>query len=106
MDWLTETRVSYDTVAAPYADLLRGALDHQPLPRGILALFVELVRDAGGPVADLGCGPGRLTGHLRGLGIEAFGVDLSPVMIEVARREHPGLRFDVGSMTDLGLPDA
>ncbi|GAA3544805.1 hypothetical protein GCM10022222_30590 [Amycolatopsis ultiminotia] len=27
-------------------------------------------------------------------------------MIEVARRDHPGLRFEVGSMTDLPLPDA
>ena len=27
-------------------------------------------------------------------------------MIEVARRDHPGLRFEVGSMTDLDLPAA
>jgi len=106
MDWLTDTRDSYDTVAASYADLLRDALERQPLPRGVLALFAELVRDTGGPVADLGCGPGRLTAHLRDRGVDAFGVDLSPAMIDIARREHPGLRFDVGSMTDLHLPDA
>jgi SAM-dependent methyltransferase len=105
MNWLTATRDSYDTVAASYADLLRGAVDRQPLPRGVLALFADLVRDTGGPVADLGCGPGRLTAHLRDRGVEAFGVDLSPAMIDIARREHPDLRFDVGSMTDLDLPD-
>jgi SAM-dependent methyltransferase len=27
-------------------------------------------------------------------------------MVRVARRDHPGLRFDVGSMTDLALADA
>jgi ubiquinone/menaquinone biosynthesis C-methylase UbiE len=27
-------------------------------------------------------------------------------MIDVARRDHPGLRFEVGSMTDLRLADA
>jgi hypothetical protein len=27
-------------------------------------------------------------------------------MIDVARRDHPGLRFEVGSMTDLPLADA
>jgi hypothetical protein len=27
-------------------------------------------------------------------------------MIELARRDHPGLRFEVGSMTDLDLPAA
>jgi SAM-dependent methyltransferase len=38
--------------------------------------------------------------------VDAFGIDLSPGMIEVARREHPGLRFDVGSMPRLALADA
>ena len=35
----------------------------------------------------------------------AFGVDLSPEMVALARRAHPGLRFDEGSMTALDLPD-
>ncbi|MGG7570251.1 class I SAM-dependent methyltransferase [Streptomyces sirii] len=38
--------------------------------------------------------------------MDAFGIDLSPAMIEVARRDHPDLRFGVGSMTDLDLADA
>lgn len=38
--------------------------------------------------------------------MDALGINLSPGMIEVARRDHPGLRFEVGSMTDLDLPDA
>ncbi|MGC5364857.1 class I SAM-dependent methyltransferase [Streptomyces sp. DT24] len=60
----------------------------------------------GGPVADVGCGTGRIAGHLRELGLDAFGIDLAPRMIDVARRHHPGVRFDVGSMTDLTLGDA
>ncbi|MGQ5262081.1 class I SAM-dependent DNA methyltransferase [Micromonospora sp. ZYX-F-536] len=104
--WLDDTRTSYDTVAASYADLLRDALAGEPFQRGILALFAELVRAQGnGAVADVGCGPGRLTGYLHGLGLDAFGVDLSPAMIEMARRDHPSLRFEVGSMTRLDLPD-
>jgi SAM-dependent methyltransferase len=96
--WLDDTRTSYDTVAVSYADMLRDALADEPFQRGLLALFAELVRAQGnGPVADVGCGPGRLTGHLRGAGLDAFGVDLSPAMIDVARREHPGARFEVGS---------
>ncbi|QLQ35442.1 class I SAM-dependent DNA methyltransferase [Micromonospora robiginosa] len=105
-DWLADTRTSYDTVAADYADLLRDALAEEPFQRGILALFAELARARGsGPIADVGCGPGRLTGHLHRLGLDAFGVDLSPAMIEVARRDHPGLRFEVGTMTCLDLAD-
>lgn len=105
--WLADTRTSYDTVAAGYADQLRDALAGYPYLRGALAAFADMVRAAGGgPVADVGCGPGHVTAHLHELGVDAFGVDLSPGMIEVARREHPGLRFEVGSMTDLDLPDA
>ncbi|MFD0022238.1 class I SAM-dependent methyltransferase [Streptomyces sp. NPDC058382] len=104
--WLADTRASYDTVAADYADQVRDLLDRSPHERAALALFADLVRTAGGgPVADVGCGPGRITAHLSGLGADAFGIDLSPAMIEVARRDHPGLRFEVGSMTDLDLAD-
>ncbi|MFH8610973.1 class I SAM-dependent DNA methyltransferase [Streptomyces sp. NPDC018029] len=106
-DWLADTRASYDTVAASYAELTRHILDESPEERAILALFTDLVRAQGsGLVADVGCGTGRITGHLRELGLDAFGIDLSPGMIDVARRHHPGVRFDLGSMTDLTLDDA
>nr|SBO92619.1 methyltransferase [Nonomuraea gerenzanensis] len=98
--------MAYDTVAADYAELLRDELDGKPLDRAMLAAFAELVRGpAAGQVADLGCGPGRVTAHLHALGVDAFGVDLSPEMIAVARKSHPGLRFEVGSMTALDLAD-
>jgi SAM-dependent methyltransferase len=104
-DWLTDTRTSYDTVADSYADQLRDGLDGQPYLRAALALFAELVRGSG-PVADVGCGPGHVTAHLHESGLDAFGIDLSPAMITAARREHPGLRFEVGSMTELPLANA
>ncbi|GIE97580.1 class I SAM-dependent methyltransferase [Paractinoplanes rishiriensis] len=107
MDWLEDTRRSYDTVAVSYADMLRDALAGEPFQRGILGLFAELVRAAGnGPVADVGCGPGRITSFLRGIGLDAYGIDLSPGMIDVARSDHPGVCFEVGSMTSLDVADA
>lgn len=104
-DWLADTRTSYDTVAESYAGQLRDALGGMPYVRAALALFADLVGTAG-PVADVGCGPGHVTAHLRDLGVDAFGIDLAPAMIDVARRDHPGIRFEVGSMTGLDLPDA
>ena len=105
--WLEDTRASYDTVADSYAEQTRHLLDETPEERAVLAMFADMVRvQGGGTVADVGCGTGRITAHLRQLGVDAFGIDLSPGMIAVARREHPGLRFDVGSMTDLALADA
>lgn len=102
--YLRATRDSYDTVACDYELLLRDELAGKPLERAVLAAFAEGA-DGAGPVADLGCGPGRVTAHLGALGVDAFGVDLSPGMIEVARRTHPGLRFEAGSMTALELDD-
>ncbi|HEY1823940.1 MAG TPA: class I SAM-dependent methyltransferase [Trebonia sp.] len=105
--WLADTRASYDTVADSYAGLTRHLLDETPQERAVLASFADMVRaQGGGTVADVGCGPGRITAHLRQLGVDAFGIDLSPGMIAVARRDHPGLRFDLGSMTELALADA
>lgn len=105
-DWLRDTRTSYDTVAESYADLLRDSLDAEPFLRAALRLFAESVRaGGGGPVADAGCGPGYVTAHLHALGLDVFGIDLSAGMIGVARRDHPGLRFALGSMTRLGLAD-
>ncbi|MFB7326252.1 class I SAM-dependent DNA methyltransferase [Streptomyces sp. NPDC056190] len=103
---LGTTAEAYDAIAVRYADLVRDELDALPLDRAVLAAFAELARTTGpGPVAELGCGPGRVTAHLRNLGLEVFGVDLSPVMIDIARETHPDLRFEVGSMDALDLAD-
>ena len=117
-DFLRHTRASYDAVAVDYAEWLRDELAAKPLDRAILAAFAELVGAAGaagaagavgaagpGLVADIGCGAGRVTAHLNELGLPAFGIDLSPQMIAVARQAYPGLRFEVGSMLTLDLPD-
>jgi SAM-dependent methyltransferase len=104
--WRSDTRSSYDTDAAGYAEKVTGLLEASPFLRASLALFADLVREAGGgPVADVGCGPGYVTRHLNDLGVDAFGIDLSPEMIAIARRDHPDLRFEVGDMTDLDLAD-
>ncbi|MGC3860351.1 class I SAM-dependent DNA methyltransferase [Micromonospora chersina] len=102
-NWLTETRAAYDTVAVDYARLIPDVLEG-PLDRGMLAAFAELV-GPGQPVLEAGCGTGRISAHLRGLGLDISGVDLSPGMLDVARRDHPELRFEVGSMTALDIPD-
>ncbi|MEV2244589.1 class I SAM-dependent methyltransferase [Streptomyces sp. NPDC049970] len=105
-DFLRTTRASYDVLADEYATRSRGELAAKPIDRAVLTAFAELVlADGGGPVADVGCGTGRVTGYLNTLGVDVFGVDLSPGMLAVARRDHPGLRFEEGSMLGLDLPD-
>ncbi|MFF9040281.1 class I SAM-dependent methyltransferase [Streptomyces sp. NPDC014892] len=105
-DVLRATREAYDAAAATYAQLFHDSLRERPLERALLSAFAEMVRVTGeGRVADLGCGPGHVTAHLAELGLAAFGIDASPAMIELARRAHPGLRFDVGSMAASDIPD-
>lgn len=99
-DHLDDIRTSYDTVATSYAELVRDGAVGEPESFDVLA---KLAGDR--PVLDVGCGPGRTTGLLAARGLQVIGIDLSPGMIEVARRDHPALDFRVGTMTGLDLPD-
>lgn len=112
--FLTATRAAYDTVASSYARIFADALAENPYDRAVLGLYAELVRAraAGGGghggrgrVVEVGCGPGRITAYLASLGLEVRGIDLSPGMVAEARRRHPGIGFEVGSMTSLELPE-
>jgi SAM-dependent methyltransferase len=104
--FLDDTRAAYDSVAADYAKRFQAELTGKPMDRALFSAFAGLALAAGGgPVADIGCGPGHVTAYLNELGVPAFGIDLSPEMVAVARRSYPGLRFDQGSMTGLDLPD-
>ncbi|WP_328696666.1 class I SAM-dependent methyltransferase [Streptomyces sp. NBC_00342] len=105
--WLADTRTSYDTVAAGHADQVRTLLAEKPHERAALALFAELVRaTCGGPVADVGSGSGLITAHLRGLGADAFGIDLSPAMIEVVGAWLDEAGFAVEAQTTLSSAES
>ena len=105
-DFLAATRTFYDAIAEDYAEHFRDHHVGKALDRGLLGVYADLVGPDGGTVADLGCGPGRITGYLASLGLDVFGLDLSESMLGIARRENPGLRFRQGSMLDLDVPDA
>ena len=102
---LETVRQSYDRVADAYVELAMGRLEEEPWLRAVLGAFAESVRGLG-PVLDVGCGPGTVTAHLAGLGLDASGVDLSPRMVEHARRQYPDLTFSVASATELDLAPA
>ncbi|GGJ20976.1 class I SAM-dependent methyltransferase [Streptomyces brasiliensis] len=105
-DFLRTTSTSYDTIAKEYTALHPDGLAHHPLDRNLINIFAELVTaNSTAPVADLGSGPGYIAARLHALGVPVFGIDVSPGMAALAREAHPELRFHVGSMTDLDLPD-
>ncbi|WP_026412359.1 class I SAM-dependent methyltransferase [Actinomadura oligospora] len=105
--YVSATAAAYDAVATVYTEFVQGVLDDQPLDRAVLAAFAELVRASGNTTAvEVGCGPGHMTAHLRELGLDAFGLDIAPAMIDIARAAYPGLRFDLASMDAVDAPDA
>ena len=105
-DVLGATSEAYDAAAPAYAKSVQDVLRKSPLDRAMLEVFAEVVRTSGNArVADLGCGPGYVTAHLDELGLAAFGVDASVAMIALARQACPGLRFEIGSMARLSIPD-
>lgn len=105
MDERTNTQTSYDRVAEAYAAQMADELAHKPFDRALLDRLAADVGD-GGPICDLGCGPGQVARYLHDRGAAACGVDLSSAMVATARRLHPGLDFQQGDILDLvAMPD-
>ncbi len=67
------------------------------------ARFVDAMVGRGASILDAGCGPGRVGGRLAELGHRVVGVDLDPVLIAAARRDHPSATWLVGDLADLHL---
>ncbi|MGW4809149.1 class I SAM-dependent methyltransferase [Kitasatospora sp. NPDC004272] len=102
-----EVGPAYDGVAELYATLFRGELAGKGAELAAIRQLVAAppVAERGLPVGDLGCGPGEATELLAGLGVRAFGLDLSAGMLaqaRLARPQHPFLR---GTLTALPLAD-
>ncbi len=93
---------SWDPIASWYAGWVgrEGGRFHRLL--AIPALMRLLAPARGDRILDLGCGPGVLAPYLAAAGATMVGIDLSPRLIAVARRNHGKLaRFMVGDATRL-----
>lgn len=106
---LDTVRESYDRVADNYAHMVLttgfGDIRRHPWLKAAIDAFADTVGGLG-PVLDVGCGPGTVTAYLAERGLDVSGVDLSPRMIDNARRLHPECRFSVASATELDLAEA
>jgi ubiquinone/menaquinone biosynthesis C-methylase UbiE len=99
-------RDAYDTVAMDYATHLPDTRAEAALDLAMVDAFADVVTsgDYAG-VLDAGCGAGRMSRYLAERGCLVQGVDLSPGMVAMARRDHHELVFTVGSLTDLPCSD-
>ncbi len=95
-------RTSYDAVATAYADSLLTELAGLPFETWLLDRVAAHAE--GGPVVEVGCGPGHVTAYLAEAGADATGIDLSPGMVEEARRRFPEGVYEVGDLRKLMRP--
>jgi ubiquinone/menaquinone biosynthesis C-methylase UbiE len=102
-------RSVYDSAASAYVRFVGTELNdatEDAIDRAVLVAFVELVRSSQlGPVADLGCGPGRVAGQLARAHLTAVGVDLSSELLTVGQVAHRDVRFVQGRLDELPMAD-
>ncbi|KQW53833.1 hypothetical protein ASC77_01795 [Nocardioides sp. Root1257] len=95
-------RTSYDAVAASYADHLVNEVSGLPFERWLLDRVAA--HADGGPVVEVGCGPGHITAYLADAGADATGIDLSAGMVAQARERYPDGSYEVGDLRRLMRP--
>jgi 23S rRNA pseudouridine1911/1915/1917 synthase len=102
---------SWEPVSPWYEELLEeGRHDH--FDRVVLPGTLKLLQARPGEVVlDLACGAGQLLAALEAQGVRTLGVDVSPRMVEAARRRAPRARLEVADARaldglDLPLADA
>lgn len=104
---LIKVRTAYDSVAEAYARVIPDTTFESLLDMAMVDEFAGRIRtSADRLVIDAGCGAGRMSKYLTRKGLNVTGVDLSPEMSRVAQQLHPGLRFEVGELTDLPASDS
>ena len=98
---------AYDAVAPTYAAHFPGTEPEAPLDLAMVDAFATAVATSENKrVLDAGCGTGRMSRYVADRGCHVEGVDLSPGMVEQARRAQPDLRFEVAELGALPRADA
>ena len=102
-----EVRAAYDAIAEEYAASYPTTEPEAAVDLAMVDHFVRLVTEGGGHrVLDAGCGTGRMARYLADRGLSVTGVDLSPGMLAMARRDHPDLEVREGSLLALPVEDS
>ncbi|MBS0028306.1 class I SAM-dependent methyltransferase [Chitinophaga sp. 22321] len=94
----------YNQVASDYAIERWDELTRKQVDRLLLKEFAAINKDKG-LCADFGCGPGQTTKYLYDNGLKNIvGVDLSPEMVNVAKKLSPQINFETGDLLNIAYP--
>jgi SAM-dependent methyltransferase len=97
-----EAAVVFDALGADYEKAFAGSEPHRRSLEGLLARLRP-----GSRVLDVGSGTGRPTAStLAAAGHDVLGVDVSPVMVELAARQVPEAAFRCADIREVPLEEA
>ncbi|TDD40310.1 class I SAM-dependent methyltransferase [Saccharopolyspora elongata] len=82
-----------------YDELLSEATAPLQAVRGLVADYRPEART----ILDVGCGTARDLARLAAEGYDCTGIDLQATMVNYARKQHPGLKIEVGDMRNARL---
>ena len=97
-----KVRAAYAAVAVSYAEQFCDELAALPFESWLLRRVVDL--SDGAPVIEVGTGPGHVAAFLAEAGADATGLDITPEMVDQARRRYPGVSYQVGDLRRLMRP--
>jgi uncharacterized protein YceH (UPF0502 family)/phospholipid N-methyltransferase len=97
-----KVRAAYAAVAVSYAEQFCDELAGLPFESWLLRRVVDLAD--GAPVIEVGTGPGHVAAFLAEAGADATGLDITPEMVDQARRRYPGVSYQVGDLRRLMRP--
>lgn len=97
-----EVTGAYGARAESYHRLLGTAEGASPAEKDLITRWARTVE---GSIIDAGSGSGRWTRVLHQMGLEVMGIDITPELVGIARREYPDVTFIEGSMDTLPVPD-
>jgi ubiquinone/menaquinone biosynthesis C-methylase UbiE len=94
---------AWDAAAGLWAEHVRNGGDVRWQAHA--AVLVEILPPPRGLTVDAGCGEGRFTRDLRGLGYDTVGFDATPALIDAAREADPSGVYEVADLRSLPLGD-
>ncbi len=100
---MSELAAFFDSVAEGYDRAFEDPGPEGHALRSRQEAVLRLAGEGGGEALDAGMGPGRIVAELEARGWTASGVDVSPAMVDAARRRVPAAarRLGVGSIEEL-----
>ena len=90
---------AYTFFAGRYDEFMKD-IPYEKWASNIADVLASFGVKTGSEVLELGCGTGMFTAQLSEYDYKVSGIDLSPSMIKIAKRRHPGIEFKTADMME------